>query len=453
MFRYSRYFLILFFVLTVLPLALMFVFHHNHAENMHRQHEEHMFNMASGQLRNNLTTYSYSDFENIDLKRIFPAGPFKLELYSGNIISEESYKNSIIDPYIPFDIRVKEHNILGLPEDKNIRYEVIEIKDNNGNVKYSLLLRMLEHKPPFHLMDFGLIVLFVGVMSSLTLGLCLRNTFLVPLSKLSDALSKLQKGDYDSRLDSTSKQKELKKVFERFNNVVKSLKEKEELRTNFISNLTHDLRTPLIAQEKTLELISKEFENLGMEDTYHLSKSLEKNNKHLLRMVNLILEAYRFDANDLRLHFDDVNISEIIDDCFSQLEVLAKEKKIQLRNKIPKTLPLVNADRSCLNRVFINLVSNAIVNIPKNGEVNIDYNIANDYFEIIVQDNGNGILEQDLEYIFNRYYVGKGYERNIGSGLGLYVCKELISLHQGDISVESQKGEFTQFKIKLPINS
>lgn len=465
MFRYSRYILILFVALTILPLALMFAFHQNHSKQMHYEHSANIFKIALEQIENNLANYTETDIEKYDLNKIFPSGPFIMELYKGDKITKNNFIKSIKDRYAPPHIGMhpphrhpepffspdEKAGRLGIP-DNNSPYYLFKIKNKKGDITGTILFKMFDLKPHFKFVKIGMFLFLLGIISSLVMGSIVKNTFLDPLLHLSGALKKLQKGDYLTEVDSNYKQKELKSAFDSFNDMVKSLKEKEELRANFISNLTHDLRTPLIAQEKSLELISKEFENLGQEDAHHLSKSLEKNNKHLLRMVNLILEAYRFDARDLRLNFTQENVSKVINDCFEQLKILASEKNISLQNNIPLNSPNINVDRNCLNRILINLISNAISNTPNDGKIELNCNIDKNFFEIILRDNGNGILEKDLKHIFDRYYVGKGYERNIGSGLGLYVCKELVALHKGEISVISKRGEYTQFNIKLPLN-
>jgi signal transduction histidine kinase len=232
--------------------------------------------------------------------------------------------------------------------------------------------------------------------------------------------------------------------------MVKDLKEKNELKNSFIENLSHDLRTPLIAQERALELITKEFENAEMEEQFQLAKGLEKNNTHLLRMANLILESYRIDSEDININISEVNISELVDNCYEKLIPLASEKNISLINSIPKDFPVIETDLTSLKRVLINLISNSVENIPENRKVEINTEDKGKYIELSIEDNGQGIAQKDMEHIFDRYYSGKSDERKIGSGLGLYVCKRLLDLLGGTIKVESEKDKFTRFIISLP---
>ncbi|MEI8388289.1 MAG: HAMP domain-containing sensor histidine kinase [bacterium] len=394
----------------------------------------------------------------VDIKELFPAGPFDMELYSGDKINKNNLLETVKDPFSPPFLlkenkkRLPENELTGIPKNKNIPHDVIKLTDYRGKTIASILLK--RHNPPpgpwIAPEKLGMIILFTGALFSLFIGLYLNNNFIKPLLTLSNALNKLQQGELLSQLNTNIAQKELQHAFESFNKVVTGLKEKEEIRNSFISNLTHDLRTPLIAQEKTLELISKEFEELGLKDSFELAKNLEKNNSHILRMVNLILEAYRFDLKDLKLTMTKINLYDVVENCFEQLQILAQEKNICLINQIPNDFPFIVADQNSLNRIFLNLVSNSIENISDEGKVLISVDSYEKFININIEDNGNGILQEDIEHIFDRYFTGKSYERKIGSGLGLFVCKELIRLHNGEISVQSEKDKYTRFIIKLP---
>ncbi|MDD3012673.1 MAG: HAMP domain-containing sensor histidine kinase [Candidatus Gastranaerophilales bacterium] len=409
-------------------------------------------------------------FEKVDLNQLRPAGPFDLKIYLGTKISKNTLLGIVHDPmFNPDNGRMHmmppppDNNRMHPPPDEyvnspeNIRHSEIKITDNNGKTVATILIKT--GKPPRHLgppspieNQFGLIILLAGSVLSLLIGFYINKNFISPLLLLSNASKQVQKGNLSIELNTNIKHDQILNTFKNFNQMVKGLKEKEDLRKSFITNLTHDLKTPLIAQERSLELISKEFESLGLKDAYELATGIEKNNKHLLRMVNLILESYRFDSENLNLIISNINISELIDSCYTKLKPLASEKNIQLLNTVPKDFPLLNGDATSFKRVFLNLISNAIESITQLGKIKISAESYENNIKIYIKDNGPGIAQEELNYLFERYYTGKSDERKLGSGLGLYVCKKLVEIHNGEISVESKVNDFTKFIIKLPLN-
>jgi len=424
--------------------------------------------------------------EKVNLNQLHPNGPFDIEVYLGSKINKNSLvdviKNPNFSPPPPFmqnkkmppPPRFKENQ--KFEKFENSEYKEVKITNNYGKVVAVLVIKHAEmNEPPFA--DFrpnhgfhgppppmpgvghnienelGLLILLAGSVLSLLTGFYLSKNFINPLLILSNALKQVQKGNLSFELDTNIKQEQITAIFNDFNQMIKGLKEKDTLRKSFVTNLTHDLKTPLIAQERSLGMIAKEFEELNLKEPYKLAKGLEKNNKHLLRMVNLILESYRFDSENLNLIISDINICELINNCFEKLNSLALEKNIQLLNNISNDFALVNADITSLKRVFLNLISNSIDNITQNGKIEISAETCNDFVKIFVQDNGSGIAQEDLTSVFDHYYTGKSDDRKIGSGLGLYVCKKLIEMHNGEIIVESEVNKYTKFIIKLPLKS
>lgn len=398
----------------------------------------------------------------VDLSKLRPNGPFDVELYLGAEISKKSFMASIHDPFMPkppgddhpfFD---KTPPPLIYENPRTFEYEKAPIFGKNGETVATLLIRTGFHKKPMEFGKsfeniFGLIILLAGSVSSLVVGFYVNRNFIKPLFILSEASKQVQNGNLSFKLDTNIKQRQILNTFTNFNRMIKGLREKEELRKNFITNLTHDLRTPLIAQERSLELISKEFEDLGMQDAYELAKSLEKNNNHLLRMVNLILESYRFDSEALNLEISPINLFELMNDCFEKLKPLSNQKDIVLLNKIPPDFIKIEGDITSFKRIFLNLISNDIENIEQSGTIKVDVELLENFVKIYVEDDGPGISKEDINYIFDRYYTGKSDERKIGSGLGLDVCKKLVEMHNGEISVESEVNEYTRFIINLPL--
>lgn len=383
--------------------------------------------------------------------------PFNIELYEGGKISEKTFLQRIALKFPPppaeFKNKHKLPKVKFIYNQKDKTYSKLHIRDKEGKIIATFALSHLERpKLPEEWLfgnNFGLLILLAGILSSFLMASYSRKNFIEPLFELSLASEKVQKGDFDISLETEVKHKEIQRTFESFNLMCKGLKEKEELRKSFIVNLTHDLRTPLLAQERSLNIFSRFFEKSNLKNELDLSLSLEKNNRHLLRMVNLILESYRFDSDKIKLVYKDIDFNFLVKNCFDKLKILADEKSVSLQKEISPDFTL-RADETCLKRILINLISNSIENISKEGFVKISGKIENNFAEIIIEDNGCGISPNDIKHIFDRYYSGKTLERKLGSGLGLDVCKKLVELHKGFIIAESEVGKRTKFRITLP---
>lgn len=401
-----------------------------------------------------------SDFSELNIQ-----GPFLIEVYAKDKIDEKSFISTIKDPFRPNNIIKKSFltpplpdNLKnrGIPTGKNDKYRIKKIYDKNGQVVATFLIKttiQTKHIGPLKFLEnsFGLTIFFGAMILSLMIALYINRNFINPLMTLSEASKEVMKGDLNVNLSTNIKQEQILNTFNNFNAMVKGLKEKEKLRHSFITSLTHDLRTPLIAQERCLTFISQKFKQMELNEEYDLAKSLEKNNMHLLRMVNIILESYQFDSQKQQLSFSNVNLSKLVNDCLEKLKPLLLDKNLKVSNNIPENIQEIKADIIALRRVFINLISNAVENLSQNDKIEINAAKFNKNIIITVEDNGPGIAKDDMEHIFEQYYTGKSLDRKLGSGLGLYVCKKLVELHNGEITVESEVGKYTKFTIQLPI--
>lgn len=419
--------------------------------------------------------------EKADINQFKPAGPFDLAIYYGDRADKKTYRDVVREKPGPPPPEAQHapqmgHNRdfvpMGPPPEE---FQARKFHDNYNNYKFDsqapsvsltgedgktvttmtlLPARMPRPFKNFLPIDnlFGLVVLLAGVALSVVMGIYVDENFVNPLVAISESLKKVKNGDLSTELSTKKiKQKNVLDTYHNFNKMIKELKNKEQLRKSFISNLTHDLRTPLIAQEKSLGLISKKFETLDLKDEFELAKSLERSNQHLLRMVNLILESYSFDKSNLKLNIEEINLLKLVEGCYETLKPLFTEKEVRFECEIPKYFNHINGDFTSLKRVLLNLISNALENIKEDGLIKVTAKIEGKFTKICVEDNGNGIAEEDLPLIFDRYHTGKSFERKLGSGLGLDVCKKLIEAHNGEIKVESKLNEYTKFTISLPV--
>jgi signal transduction histidine kinase len=234
---------------------------------------------------------------------------------------------------------------------------------------------------------------------------------------------------------------------------VAAAKENEKLRSTFISTLTHDLRTPLIAQNRVLEVLQKQPKIKEDIELGPLITGFLQNNDHLLKMVNILLETYQYEDGKIKLNTEAVSLHQLVNDSFSELASLAKSHNITLENAMPADLPMAHADFYQFKRVFLNLLGNALENIPYGRHIRVHAQPLEGVIQVKVEDNGPGIAPDILPYLFDRYYTGHSTRQKIGSGLGLFICKMIIDLHGGIIKAESEVGKGTCFTFTLPIHT
>lgn len=290
----------------------------------------------------------------------------------------------------------------------------------------------------------------LGIILSLVAALYIKKNYINPVQNLSEISEKVSGGDFSERVTTTTKQQQIQNTLDNFNKMLDTIEDGKQLHESFVKNLTHDLRTPLYAESRALYLLVEDAEECDNDSQKDLLLTLIKNNEHLLTMVNLLLETYQFEDGKIEINKESLNVCNLAEECIGQLAALALEKNITLNNNISKEISEITADRDTLKRVFINLIANAIENIPKESTIDLFADTTNNILKINVKDNGPGIPDEHKNKIFDRYYAGERTERKIGSGLGLYICKKIIEAHNGTIEIDTVKGEYTNFIISLP---
>jgi signal transduction histidine kinase len=235
-------------------------------------------------------------------------------------------------------------------------------------------------------------------------------------------------------------------------------KEIERLRDDFMSTLTHDLRTPLLAAIQTLGFFADGTLGALSPRQLELIQMLSQSNRELLGLVNVLLEVYKYESGRQKLILDSVSVKDLLTQITQELEALASHREHTLSLKFHGNLSAsdctVWGDKQELKRVFVNLIGNAIHFTPRKGmiEVLIQHKDAGK-LQIEVVDNGRGIPAADIPLLFQRFSQGTSKQRSSGSGLGLYLSRQIVEAHHGQIGVESVEGEGSRFYVILPLRS
>ncbi len=233
---------------------------------------------------------------------------------------------------------------------------------------------------------------------------------------------------------------------------LEELRNNERLREIFVSTLTHDLRTPLAGEKRALEILSSLKSDLP-EDMATLVEHMARTNEELLNMVNKLLEIYKLEAGRISLLRESVDLRHLVSRCVAEVSELAGRKSIHIENAVSGECSLILADAFQLKRVFINLLGNAVENIPEGSVVRVECQALDGMMEIRFSDNGPGIPPEVQAHLFDRYSACKESRLKVSSGLGLYICKMITELHGGTIDVQSETGRGTTFVLRLPNRS
>ncbi len=219
---------------------------------------------------------------------------------------------------------------------------------------------------------------------------------------------------------------------------------------NFVRLLVHDLRVPLAAAIYLLDSLVDGVYGNTLEEISPVLRRLYSSSQSLLDLVNTLLDASLYDAGVKKLNLEKVDLRQIITSVAEQLLPLATAKKLNLQINLNTSLPLIVEGAPIeLQRLFLNLVSNAI-KFTDFGWVKIVQQKSDSKVVIEVSDSGMGISDEDLPKIFSRFYCGGRGHTSVGFGLGLYLAKQIVEAHKGNIGVSSSPGLGSTFTIQLP---
>ena len=233
---------------------------------------------------------------------------------------------------------------------------------------------------------------------------------------------------------------------------IKKLKELDQIREDFSATLAHDLKIPIIAEKNTLQFFLKgTFGEISQKQEEALLNMLESN-KDLLNLVNTLLAVYKYDAIPSEPEKEPVDIKVLITECLNEISSLAAKNNHSLENNIRSEIPLLNIDRNEIKRVVLNLLNNAITYTQPGGVISLDHEINDTDVIIKIKDNGRGISETDIAKVFDRYFSKAMKFRKVGTGLGLYLSKQIIENHNGKIWAESMADKGSIFSFSIPLS-
>ncbi|MFQ5866754.1 MAG: sensor histidine kinase [bacterium] len=304
-----------------------------------------------------------------------------------------------------------------------------------------------------------LIVAFGGLIFGLWGAFILSATMTGPIKLLVRGAELIGQGKLDTKIK-VARKDEVGWLAREFNQMAERLKEVDQMKKDFVSSVTHELRSPLAAIEiyvnEMLEEGLEEFAKTGVQDL-----TIIKNNAiRLSHFINDLLDTARIERGQMEIEPGLVDVSSLITEVVAIFMPNAEKEKIDFRMELASDLPKVSADGDRIRQVLTNLISNGIKFTPSGGTVSISAEKMMENPESIqvrVTDTGVGIPPGDLGRIFDKFHQVKEFRRKVkrekGTGLGLFIVKNIVELHGGKVWAESKLGEGSTFFFTLPVKS
>jgi len=225
-------------------------------------------------------------------------------------------------------------------------------------------------------------------------------------------------------------------------------------REDFMAMLTHDLKNPLIGSNRILELMAEGALGSVSPDQFRVLGQLRASNKSLLLMINNLIDTYKYERDLSAITRAPTDMRELIATCVTEMTAIADSRSINLSMELPARMELVDADAIAFRRVVQNLLDNALKFTPNGGEVLVRLSVDDEKIRLDVIDTGPGISPKDRKLLFQRFWRGSAEKLYApGTGLGLYLCKQVVDAHAGRIFCTSNDSKGSIFSVEIPARS
>lgn len=294
-------------------------------------------------------------------------------------------------------------------------------------------------------------VVLISLIICLLFAWFRRHFLMLPVYRVCDAAQRVAAGDFSIRLSplrKDGKKDEFELLFEDFNTMAEELSSTEMLKNDFVSNVSHELKTPLAVIQNYATILQSE--ELSQSERREYAQRIGQAAERLSVLVTNILQVNRLENQKIKPACRPFNLSEALCRCILNYDALLDEKDIDLDVTLDQDL-ILNSDEALLDMVWSNLLSNAIKFTPEHGRIEIVLQRTDGFAVVRVSDNGCGMSEETLRHIFDKFYQGDTSHSTQGNGLGLTLAKRIVDLLDGSICAESIPGKGTVFCVKFKI--
>ena len=288
-------------------------------------------------------------------------------------------------------------------------------------------------------------LLAVGLSVGIGVTGWMSRYFFDPISRLRGAMRRVADGDFEVRLDTKSSSKEIQEIYTGFNMMAHELRSTEMLQTDFVSNVSHEFKTPINAIEGYSTLL-QDCENLNEDQKGYVEKILH-NTKRLSTLVGNILLLSKIENQDIPSNQTRFRLDEQIRQALLSLESAWTGKNIEFDVEMDSIYHTSN--EPLLSHVWTNLISNAIKFTPEDSTVKLRLKAVGDEIVFAVEDRGDGLSEEAKKHLFDKFYQADTSHKQEGNGLGLALVKRILAIENGEITAENVAGGGCRFVVTL----
>ena len=310
-------------------------------------------------------------------------------------------------------------------------------------------IALMYHVAITDMLTIGVLSMLVPIVVLVTLVNFLSTRYIYRyLDKISDAMQKVADGDYTVRLDA-EKDQPFRELYRNFNTMAEELGGVEMLKNDFINIYSHELRTPVTAINGFAEMLLKNDGSVSNEEARSYLEIIASESRRLADLIGNSLLMSKLDSQKIIPDKKTYSLDEQLRRCSILLSSQWQEKELDMTMDLEEAS--YTGDPDLMQHLWLNLMTNAIKYTPKNGSVTVTLKKEANFLVVTVADTGKGIAPEERERIFDRYYQTDKSHTNRGLGLGLSICKRIVQLCNGSISVESKVGEGSAFIVRLPM--
>lgn len=416
-------------------------------------------NILSGHIV--ISDYMYdsnkSEEFNEDLAQTSTQGGFRIIVTNamGTVVNDSNNTEVNKTYLIPEVIEALDNRDVAKEQENGSIYAVASIVDDNGNKIGTVLIadmptdikdKMVEIRRQIYIMTAVIMVIVLAVV------FVFAQMITDPLERMTKTIQKMADGHLDNRIPvSTLSNDEVMEVGEAVNNMAEKLQRVDSSRQQFVSNVSHELKTPLSSIKVLSESILLE-QDVPKEMYVEFLQDITNEVDRMTEIINDLLSLVKLDQKEVPVNFSNENLTELVGNIVKRINPLAQHKNITLTYESTEEV-FAGMDMTKLTLAVSNLVENAIKYTDDGGEVKIVVDSDHQNAFITVSDTGIGMEEEELGKIFDRFYrIDKNRDRETGgTGLGLSITHSTIMMHGGSIKVSSKEDEGTTFVVRIPL--
>ncbi len=313
---------------------------------------------------------------------------------------------------------------------------------------FAILSDTMEDDMPYQKVLTAMTIIIMASATCVANEIYRKMTIEKPLKKILDATEKVTDGDFSTQIQlrKNKSENEFDVVFENFNKMVKELGSTETLRSDFISNVSHEIKTPLAVIQNYTTLLKDE--SLSPEQRSEYLCAVNDATKNLSALISNILKLNKLENQEIYPNLEKINLCENICESLFYFEDEIERKGITLNADIDKEI-IVETDSELLTLIWNNLISNALKFTDDGGTLTVSVDESDNEAIVTIRDNGCGMSRETGRRIFDKFYQGDTSHASQGNGLGLALVKNVIDIIGGEITVESRLGEGSAFSVGI----